>query len=680
MRTIAYRPNFETMDAELPERDWLGTGAARPADNFVVGYCNDGSVASRYGNMTWDFNAYAHGKTDAKLSFTFWCNGNLDDRRLSLIDEVKWLTFCNIWKRTGTTLAISTHKLLHLTACRVAAYAYDNNTSVKDLLSDAALFTQMARSVEPALARNIRHLLFSLNLVEPDELGFKLADKSTQQVLERSVPRKLSEQTAPIPTRIYSKLLSSISLQLSETEQHIDRLLAFCVETSSHPLCGRSLATQRIYWEERTGKRLDFDVLQLDFEALTRKHDLSGYFSAYDVCNVKQVSSRLSTIQTLCKLAIHAYSGMRDNEVEMLPYGCLVTERLSGQVHNLIVGKTFKFSSGLGRRAKWVVVEDAACGVRLAQRLSKCVMKIAGLNSADEDAPLFISLLYLNLGNKRIEQTAVSFRRAVDLHLKNRLKWLESFDLQITEDDVHELNNLDPFRDWERKSYVPGNRWPLATHQLRRSLALYASRSGLVSLPSLRRQLQHITQEMSLYYARGSHFAKNFTGDTENIGQRHFAMEVQETAAESEMLSFLVNVIKGDEQLFGGQGAFWQRQKEKGNSNISQLNREKTLKEFREGRRSFQVTPLGGCGKVGECNERAMGSFMGCIFSDQTAPAQPKPCRYSYISESRLENVITSQEDRLVKEAQLGTNTMYYKETLDDLNILKTYRARISTH
>jgi len=683
MQALAYRKNYKTKDIDVREHSWLSTGTTYPNNDFVVAYSLDGTIASRYGDMTWDFNAYAHGNPDTKLSYTFWCSDVLDDRHHSLIAELKWLNFCNIWKRTDTTLATSTYKLLHLTACRIAGYAYNNNTSIKTLLSDDDSFTRFASSIAPAFSRHIRHLLFSLNLVEPAELGFTLVDMDAQKILIRNAETIVYEQTAPIPTRIYSNLLSCISSQLTETEQYINRLLAISKEIASHPLCGRSLASQRSHWKKRTGKSFDLTGQQLNFETLAQKHNLVEYFRAYDVWNVKLLSGRLSTVQTLCKLAIHAYSGMRDNEVEMLPLGCLVTEKQLGLVHYLIVGKTYKFNSGLGRRAKWVVGEDAARGVRIAQRLSKCALEISGFDLPDENIPddrypLFISLLHLKFEHKKVDPKEAKIRRAADLHFRNRKTWIESFVLQITEQDIHELNNMDPFRDWERKSYISGSRWPLKTHQLRRSLALYASRSGLVSLPSLRRQLQHITQEMSLYYAKGSHFAKNFIDDGEATSQRHFSLEVQETASESEMLSFLLNVIDSDERLFGGQGAFWQRQKEKHNINISKVDRDKTLKDFRNGRRSFQSTPLGGCGKVGECNERAMGSFMGCILDDRSASGDPKPCRYSYLTLSRIEEVIVSQEKRIEKEARLGTNNMYYKEISDDLDVLKKYHARIS--
>ena len=73
-----------------------------------------------------------------------------------------------------------------------------------------------------------------------------------------------------------------------------------------------------------------------------------------------------------------------------------------------------------------------------------------------------------------------------------------------------------------------------------------------------------------------------------------------------------------------------------------------------------------------------MGSFMGCILGDRSAAGEAKPCRYSYITISKLQEVIASQEKRMEKETQLGTHTMYYKEVSDDLDLLKAYHARIS--
>ncbi len=51
-----------------------------------------------------------------------------------------------------------------------------------------------------------------------------------------------------------------------------------------------------------------------------------------------------------------------------------------------------------------------------------------------------------------------------------------------------------------REGIEVGKPWPLTFHQYRRSLSVYAHRSGMVSLPALNGQLQHITDEMRAYF------------------------------------------------------------------------------------------------------------------------------------------------------------------------------------
>src|SRR5258706_10613078 len=121
----------------------------------------------------------------------------------------------------------------------------------------------------------------------------------------------------------------------------------------------------------------------------------------------------------------------------------------------------------------------------------------------------------------------------------------------IEEADLRELEQIDPHRAWRSEErFKPGIPWTFTSHQLRRSLALYAQRSGLVSLPSLRRQLQHVTEEMSRYYARGSTGAKDLIGDNKH----HFGCDWQDAQPVSAAMSYLQNVLLTDEVLFGAHG------------------------------------------------------------------------------------------------------------------------------
>lgn len=149
----------------------------------------------------------------------------------------------------------------------------------------------------------------------------------------------------------------------------------------------------------------------------------------------------------------------------------------------------------------------------------------------------------------------------------------------ITDQDICELEHIDSYRAWRAEErFAVGRPWPLTTHQFRRSLALYASRSGFVTIPSLRRQLQHITEEMSRYYSTGSAYALDLFE-----GQRgHFSEECQKTQPESAALAYVQNVMLADVRLFGGHGT-WVEAHGKTTGILTLEDRDKTVNHFKKG-------------------------------------------------------------------------------------------------
>ena len=171
----------------------------------------------------------------------------------------------------------------------------------------------------------------------------------------------------------------------------------------------------------------------------------------------------------------------------------------------------------------------------------------------------------------------------------------------IEEEDIAELEEIDHLRAWrEEPEFAIGRRWPLTTHQLRRSLAVYANSSGLVRLSSLRRQLQHITREMTLYYGRGSTFCKNFIEDDLKGYKKHVAVEWQGGAEEAEMLAFVRDVLHSKEHMFGGAGNYYERQRERGEV----MSREEVDRQMKAGLLAYREGPLGGCTRPGVCETR----------------------------------------------------------------------------
>jgi len=221
---------------------------------------------------------------------------------------------------------------------------------------------------------------------------------------------------------------------------------------------------------------------------------------------------------------------------------------------------------------------------------------------------------------------------------------------------MRELEQISPFYEYGDE-FAIGAQWPLKTHQFRRSLALYASRSGLVSLPSLRRQLQHITQEMSEYYARGSAWAINIIGDY----KEHFGTEFQNTQSESQALAYISHVLLSDEALFGAHGTFISRNPSNAEFNIQK--REDTIKRFKKGEMAFKETPLGGCAKTGACDQKAMRSIIACI-----------DCKDAVIKPSKLDNLINVQESFT---NNFEKNSYAFKLEMADLEALQALKTKI---
>lgn len=181
----------------------------------------------------------------------------------------------------------------------------------------------------------------------------------------------------------------------------------------------------------------------------------------------------------------------------------------------------------------------------------------------------------------------------------------------------------------------------------------------MVSLPSLRRQLQHLTNEMSRYYARGSLFATNFIGDN----QDHFGMEWQETAQLSSGLAYLRDMFSSTTRLFGGH-AKWLDHRLKTQDGHSLMDRAATLKRFKNGELSYKETPLGGCTKVGPCKD------LGLRFIDVECLSG---CENLVVKLPKLDRVIAGQQALV---SQLDPTTIAWRMESTDLNALVAARDR----
>ena len=620
-----------------------------PDSNFIVSRDRAGNIQSTYQDMEWDFTAYNLEGKPCKLLFNCWNSELLTVQRKALIAEIKYLIFSLIWLREKT-LSFGTLRNYLSVLREIARYSEVNNLTLHKFLGDNKnLLNFLGTENKSGNFIEGMYSLFSvLNGITYSNFRFNPINKEFFQILKRhNIHYRASlKQYSPIPTRVFSQLLQNFTKYLENWEKVSDELLEVAMNCWSYRKSGNKI-------KPKYEKILD-----------NSSENLKNYVSTHaQKFTLKNIISLLSDTQVICKLTIQAFTGMRDEEAQTLPYHCIRDVVSNSNKHYFICGRTTKFNRGNPKLTEWVTNIEAIRAVKIARKIADIVYHInndvpieGGIEA--HQYPLFVSTTQIGLTGKPIELTSSKYRVGT-LYSKNQLNKLIPL---IEEVDIQELEQIDPHRAWRNEEkFQVGNKWHLTSHQFRRSLALYAQRSGLVSLPSLKRQLQHITIEMTSYYARGSSFAKNLIATDKN----HFASEWQNTQPESACLSYINNVIMTDETLYGGH-AHWVENILKKQNVINNIDREVTLKRFKKGEIFYRETIMGGCTKVGECSSTAISWLqINCLKEN---------CRHMIVSLPKLERVISVQETMV---DSLDTTSLEYRTEKQYLEILNDTKQKI---
>lgn len=493
----------------------------------------------------------------------------------------------------------------------VARFAEERSCSVRDVFTHTELLDTLGACLpDQAVSIWMTWLVF-LSQLDYEVLGFNLKTPKRWKDLERRARqyRANSRQHAPLPTRIYSKFINNLNDELDFTQRYKPQLLALLKE---------AIIVHRSAKATETADGIHIGPSLIKNYNLAPYLERCGYSSDKHI--LRSLSGVISDIFRVCKLQIHLFSGMRSSEARHLPYHCMVTERgFNGRKHSLIEGITTKLNKGQRLRTKWVTTEQEGFrAILLAQEFAAVIYeahckKPSELDDQKDKYPLFPSGDYLPWMQCRFDLNGRMAAAKLDISRADDSLMLRLCP-QIEEEDILELEQIDPFRAWrEEPEFEIGKRWPLCTHQLRRSLAIYANVSGFVRLSSLRRQLQHLSREMTLYYQRGSTFCKNFTAENLSGFKKHVAVEWQNGAEEAEMLAFVRDVLNCSEPMFGGAGVFYERQRERGEV----MSRDEITKQMKAGLLSYREGPLGGCTRPGVCETQKGLNLINTICATQ---------------------------------------------------------------
>ncbi|MCV2354559.1 hypothetical protein LNV09_10330 [Paucibacter sp. B2R-40] len=608
----------------------------------------NGQPLSLYKYPSWDFRALsADGNTTQSLYF-FEAQPLPMPRTVSLPDlaalireqhkALLWLHIDAGRMRAFKTLESANHALN-----RLSKTAYCQGVSLFDLMTDPISMTAAVAKMNVGWVKSTKALIKTL-WRHQDFLKVNGAVKLKQ--LQAAIKEASSDdsgndrQTPILPSRIYCAILGRLLESLDEIEQDLDEVLqAFQAERAGSldapdGLSAKQLASHR----HKTLAHVD--------EFLKTK----GYDPQSGDKRKPFLEGLLTRTQARLMHTVIAFSGMRVGEALMLPLqGVLEDIEYRNQIHYVIKGYTSKLDNGIKRAAQWVTSHEGQRAIKLAQRIAFTILDIyGGDNPTQGRALLFCSSCNPYKAKDKTQTYAENF---IPMDIRPI----------VMQQDIDELNAMELARPWQRDGLEVGKPWPLTYHQYRRSLAVYAHRSGMVSLPGLKSQLQHITQEMASYYSDGFCRAVNLVFDKE-----HFSHEWKAAASESSYMAYTLAILFSDEELIDGIGG-------KGAGRIAQVvaNRSKaeTLKLFEQGKLKYKETVLGGCVSTEECKQTPLEPIpWDCIEGD---------CPNAIVFGKRLNRLLETQQAVVATLESNERGSVEHRLETDHLRVLLKARQRL---
>jgi hypothetical protein len=579
--------------------DYLGI---RPSDDFVISRDHLGDVISLYSYGRWDFSTYTR-PTQRDKAITFPIA--VDETHKRFVADLKWLTFIFLYHKKGKKRGAA-GTLLGRYRLLMAAYTYglEFGISVCELFESPEVLKDFFYTLSKSRKKQLLSTIRSLSSMAADDLGFTPVSIKSNHIakLKPGESLNLIRQTAVIPERIYAHCTMDLSNKIIEFNEVSGKICCFLNECISIDGYAKSKTTQR-------SMGLSKSTFVHDFRQAAEVFGLANYFDKNTVKSLSNFCHHLMLIQFQCKSLIHIYSGMRDEEVLSMKFGCLETVKVKANDVIRLIGVTTKLEKGEERLTYWITCAEVIPAIEAAQAI--CGMVSSANNISADKMHLFLTPSHLPFSQRHHGLVKLTEMDFVVSNLKHHFYNDETFvgsSYIITAEDHAFLKDIDFSRAWDTEADLEvGKPWPFATHQFRRSLAVYCLSSRLVSLTSLKRQLKHLSMAMTLYYVKGN---------LAHIGMFNLEQDFkEEVLALKETVSALdyINLALGERRLAGTHGAYIEKNIKLLGEEAILIFREETAKRANRGELHFTNTHMGGCVSSSACGKPLLNPLSSCL-------------------------------------------------------------------
>lgn len=622
---------------------YLDMEVAEINENTVISRDADGNISSIFAHNKWftpQLNNH-HLKTSWICFSKFSCNNTSELESLTQAKTIICTQMFRLSKRTGSHPShdgvMSILGVLH----KLHSFASTKSLTLAQIFERPVEFGEYIQDIDSLI--DLRVLKTMLNKVVEVSIYpvSPLALNLINQLIRESNDE--SEQHPVIPGRILFQKMSNYTELLTEYNSIAENIEKLNLRVGANPFYGRMKQVST-----------DPSLPNVTFNQAMDECGLTEISEKYKFNQLSNIAKYINRCYYAAKMLIHVFTAMREREAYLLKESCI--EKISADTY-IVHGLTIKLTKA-PRPAKWVTSADILFPYETAMKITRLIKKFIPDSIKTQDY-LFLSVSYLPTSN--YHNSACKSKKLTQAIL-SPFKFEQTFPpTLISSEDFSELMMLDPLREWQSQAaFQPGENWRLTTHQFRRSMAVYAAQSGLVSLPSLKRMLQHTLLQMSLYYTKGFATAKYLFEDINPEAARYF----KEQAIPAEASLFLKDVIMEEATLHGAAGTFYERNIK--NSFLGNIvtNFSETLKKMKQGLISYKETILGGCLKVGECHERAHHNYVACL-----------NCTNACIKEKKLDQSIQIQV-KVIENIPKGTFAYNTEQT--KLSMLQLFKDKIS--
>lgn len=621
-------------------------------DTFVISRDIYGNVLSRIQDDTWDFSTYAiTSGYNNKINFK-----TIKEENRQTAKQIILILLINGIGNNGSQLAVSTlYEYFNSVVKQLSKFSEQNNKELKEVLkSEKFILKYLYNNSKNTLklrffARLLKYICINYNIIHSLECVYT---KEIEQFV-RSARRKNeenSEQTLLIPSRIYIYGIKKRQEHINIIYKHNESLSSFF----EHFLINRAFGSSRFMLTKYNIPSSQ----HVKWNDAIKQFQLNELFNLYDIKNRKDFAQFINLLYSTCFHQLITYSGMRRNEALSLNNNCLVAIKTKSGTVLKLLGKTTKLTPSF-EEASWITCSESESIVNLLNKLNQVITKIY---EVDYDIfPLFPKTAFFKPKSEKniISKTSLWMR---DAQVKDELP-LDKLQITITQEDKEELEKLNPLIALE--SIEVGKTWNFSYHQYRRSLVVYALRSGMVSIGGLQQQMKHLFVDMTMYYGNNSHNAESLFNPNKSLSK-----EYQETKIELQTLYYVRDVLFSEEKLYGVHGNYVEKHSK---HNIKeefipffQENRTNIMKRFNSGEMIYKETALGACVSPKPCDYRLVHSIYACI-----------NCSGAVIKKEKIDNMIIKQEKSVEYLHNNYGNTVEYRTEIADLEELKKHRKKL---